>query len=310
MEIRHLQYVMELARHRSFTKAAEALHITQPTLSKMIKNLEEELGVELFARIGKRVELTEAGKVIWNQGQDILHSFNNLTTELSDLTNLSKGTIRIGLPPMVGSSFFPGVMSRFRERYPGLTIQLVEEGSKKLEKAVAEGELDMAVVLLPTNEDVFETYSIVQEELRVIVPVNHPLAERRQVALKELAAEPFILFREDFALHDILIAECNRAGFQPEVLYQSSQWDFIREMAAAGLGLALLPETICRSLDLARARPLRLIDPVIPWHLAMIWRKNSYLSIAAREWIRFTQSLFPEKDKGKQSQEREQPGRI
>lgn len=295
MEIRHLQYVMELARLRSFTKAAEALHITQPTLSKMIKNLEEELGVELFSRIGKRVELTDAGKVIWNQGQDILQSFNNLTTELSDLTNLNKGTIRIGLPPMAGSSFFPGVMSRFRERYPGLTLHMVEDGSKKLEKEVAEGHLDMAVVLLPTNEAMFETYSIVQEEIRVIVQAEHPLAERTEVALKELAEEPFILFREDFALHDVITQECVRAGFQPEVLYRSSQWDFIREMAAAGLGLALLPETICRTLDPARVRPIRLADPVIPWHLAMIWRKNSYQSIAAREWIRFIQDAFPGK---------------
>lgn len=296
MEIRHLQYVLELARLRSFTKAAEALHISQPTLSKMIKNLEEELGVDLFIRIGKRVELTDAGIVILKQAQPIIDSFNNLTRELNDLTNLNKGSIRIGLPPMAGASFFPEVMSRFRRRYPGLTIQMVEDGSKKIEKEVAAGHLDMGVVLLPTNESLFETYPIVQEQLKLIVHPLHPFANRDEVSLYELEKEPFILFREDFALHDIILAECVRAGFQPHVLYESSQWDFIRGMVAAGLGIALLPETICKSLDPSQVRQVRLVQPVIPWHLAMVWRKNSYLSHAAREWIRFTQSLFQDKE--------------
>lgn len=299
MDIRDLLYVMELARHRSFTKASEALHITQPTLSKMIKNLEEELGVQLFSRVGRQVDLTDAGRVILEQAGTIVDAFRNLTSELHDLTHFNKGLIRIGLPPMVGANFFPRIMSRFRSRYPGLVIRLVEAGSKKVEAEVADGSLDMGVVLLPTDEELFDTFPIVQERLRLIVHPAHPLADQESVSLANLWEEAFILFREDFALHDKIISECKQAGFQPNVLYESSQWDFIVEMVAAGLGIALLPEVICRSLHPSRVRVLDLATPVIPWNLAMIWRKKSYLSFAAREWIRFTRELFEESEGAK-----------
>ncbi|WP_438447338.1 LysR family transcriptional regulator [Gorillibacterium sp. sgz5001074] len=292
MDIRDLQYVLELARQRSFTKASEALHITQPTLSKMIKSLEDELGVQLFTREGKSVELTDAGRVILEQAGPIVEAFRSLTAELADLTRLGKGQIRIGLPPMVGANFFPGIMSRFRSHYPGLALLLEEAGSKKVESLVAEGDLDLGVVLLPVDETRFDTHTIVRSRLQLAVPPAHPLAAGSRAMLKELAGADMILFREDFGLHDKILQECRKAGFEPNVLYESSQWDFMTEMVAAGLGVSLLPEVICRTLDPARVRVLELTDPVIPWDLAMIWRKKSYLSFAAREWIRFTQELF------------------
>ena len=293
MDIRHLQYVLEVVRAKSFTKAAGALHITQPTISKMIKNLEDELGVQLFVRSKKEMELTDAGHIIVRQAQEIVHSFESLNAELNDLTQLKKGHIRIGLPPMVGSSFFPGVMSGFRERYPGVTVQIMEDGGKKLEEEVAARNLDAAVVLLPTGSaGVFEMFPFIDERLQLVVHPRHPLADRRETALAELAGEPFILFREDFALHDRIIAECESAGFRPRVLAESSQWDFISEMAAAGVGIALLPETICAGLDSKRVRVIPLTEPSIPWRLALIWRKEGYLSFAAREWVRFAMTML------------------
>ncbi|RNB91979.1 LysR family transcriptional regulator [Brevibacillus fluminis] len=292
MDIRELQYVMELARLRSFTKAAEALHITQPTLSKMIRNLEAELGLVLFSRIGKKIECTDAGRVVVAHALTILDSFQSLTRELDDLTTFTKGTIRIGLPPMVGASFFPTVMSQFRAKYPGLDIHMVEEGSKKLEAEIESGGLDMAVVQMPVNDELFDSHVLVKENLRLIVHPTHPLAQRDEVTLAELADESFVFFSKSFTLHDRIIEECKRVGFTPHVLYESSHWDFIQEMVAVNLGVAFLPETICRSLQPNRVQSVTLVKPAIPWHLAMIWRKNTYLSLAAREWIRFTQSLF------------------
>lgn len=296
MDIRHMQYVLELARSGSFTKAANALHITQPTLSKAIKSLEEELGVELFKRDGKRIELTDAGRAITGQAHNITEAFHNLRLELDDLTNLNKGAIRIGIPPMAGSSFFPQVLREFRQKYPGLVIQMVEDGAKKLESKVADGKLDVGVVLLPVDGERFEFFTVIKERLKVIVQVKHPLAECASVSLRELAEEPFILFKEEFALHDRIIAECQRVGFRPKVHYESSQWDFIYELAAAGLGVAMLPETICRTLDHRRVAVLDLVEPEIPWHLGMIWGKKSYLPLAAREWVRFTRGIFGERN--------------
>ncbi|MNC67615.1 HTH-type transcriptional regulator GltC [compost metagenome] len=101
-----------------------------------------------------------------------------------------------------------------------------------------------------------------------------------------------MLFREDFALHDRIISECVKSGFQPKVVYESSQWDLISRMVAAGMGIALLPETICRDMDRSRIAVIPVTEPVIPWQLGMIWRRDRYLSFAAREWIAFAMNVL------------------
>ncbi|MFD1179247.1 cidABC operon transcriptional activator CidR [Paenibacillus puldeungensis] len=289
MDIRQMQYLIEVARLKSFTKAAEALYITQPTISKTIKGIEEELGVVLFDRFGKKIELTDAGQIIVGQAQQIVTSFQNLTAELDDLRNLKKGHIRIGLPPMVGSSFFPKVIGQFHHRYPEITIQLIEDGAKKVESDVASGALEVGVVVLPTVQEGLSSFPFVEEKLNLVVHPTHPLAERKAAELWELAQDQFVLFREDFTLHDRIINECGKAGFQPHVIYESSQWDLISEMVAVGLGITLLPETICREIDDERVRIIPLVKPIIPWKLGIVWRDDRYLSFATREWIRFAQ---------------------
>lgn len=299
MDIRHLQYFMEVARHRSFTKAAESLYITQPTISKTIKNIEEELGIILFDRSSKKIELTDAGKIMFEQGHHIVNSFQNLSSELQDLQNLKKGHIRIGLPPMIGSSFFPEVIGLFHQQYPDITIRIYEDGAKKVELDVESGLLDIGVTVLPTDDEVFHSFSFVQENLMLLVHPTHAFAGRDSVSLSELKDELFVLFREDFALHDRIITACVRLGFQPHVVYESSQWDLISGMVAANLGIALLPETISHEVDPTRIKIVPLINPSIPWQLGMIWRKERYQSFAAQEWIEFTQKILMENSRTK-----------
>ncbi|THF73400.1 LysR family transcriptional regulator [Cohnella fermenti] len=294
MEIRHLQYVAEIVRHGSFTKAAEAFHITQPTISKMVRNLEDELGADVFARDGKQAKLTAAGEAIVRYAEPILQLFAQLKTEINDLTYLNSGSIRIGIPPMAGSFFFPRVIKKFQERYPGITLNMVEDGASRIERAVADGELDAGVVLWPIEAPGLESHPIARERLQVIMGKDHRLAGRASVELAELKDEGFILFVSGFALHDRIIAECRSAGFEPRIVHESSQWDFIGEMVAEGLGLAMLPETICRALDSRKVSVVPLVRPAIPWELVMAWRRDGYRSMAAREWIRFTRELFAE----------------
>ncbi|WP_203232148.1 cidABC operon transcriptional activator CidR [Paenibacillus pinistramenti] len=297
MDIRQLQYLVEVARLRSFTKAAEALFITQPTISKTIRQMEEELGIVLFAREGRSITLTDAGRIIVDRAQEILNSFQSLSGELDDLRNLKRGHIRIGLPPMVGSSFFPKVMGQFHSSYPDITIRLFEDGSKKVEIDVEEGSLDLGVVVLPTTEGGFEVFPFVEEKLNLLLPPSHRLAQSSEISLEELQEEYFLIFREDFALHDRIIKECQGAGFQPKIIYESSQWDLISQMVAAGLGIALLPETICREMDPDRVRIVPMTVPVIPWNLGIIWKKDRYLSFAAREWIRLARTVLQQEKK-------------
>ncbi|WP_277468126.1 MULTISPECIES: LysR family transcriptional regulator [unclassified Paenibacillus] len=294
MDIRQLQYFVQAARLKSFTRAAESLFITQPTISKMIRNLEEELEADLFYREGKSIRLTDAGEILLAKAQNIVESFANLSAELDGLRKLQRGHIRIGLPPMVGASFFPAVIGEFHRRYPDVTIRLHEDGAKKVADDVETGLLDIGAIVLPADTAKFHCFTFVEEKLELLVPAGHRLAAAESVALRELEAEEFVLFREDFALHDRIITECVKAGFQPNVVYESSQWDLISRMVEAGMGIALLPETICRDMDRTRIAVIPLTEPVIPWQLGMIWRRDRYLSFAAREWIAFAMEVLGE----------------
>lgn len=291
MDIRHLIYFTETARSRSFTKASQHLHVTQPSISKMIKGLEDELGVTLLNRTTKQLELTDAGKAVFNKAQEIVSCFHNLTTELNDVMHLNKGSVIIGLPPMVGVSFFPKVIGEFNKRYPDINLQLIEVGSKAVETGVEEGSLDLGVVALPAKDNVFNMVSFVHDQLMLVVHPGHPLQAKTAVHFSDLRNEPFILYREDFSLHDRILERCIRAGFRPRIICESSQWDFMAEMAAQQLGITLLPHKICAELDPTRFTTIPFVDP-IPWHLAIIWKKMSYLSFAARQWLYFISDHF------------------
>lgn len=293
MDIRHLEYFTTVAKHLSFTKASHELHISQPTISKMIKSLEEELGVTLFYR-SPRIALTDAGRALFRQSKNILNSFDNIESELADVMTMKKGNIRIGLPPIIGASFFPQIIGAFKELYPKVDIQIIEVGSKKIEEGIEDGTLDIGVVCtIPSKKDAFDMFSFIKSPLMVIVHPEHKLASNKLVSFKDLENEPFVLYREDFSLHDIIIKRCIlQSGFQPQIICESSQRDFMVEMVAAKLGISFLPQKICSELDSKRIRAIPLEEPHIYLHLAMIWKKDRYISFASKEWLKFTSSKF------------------
>lgn len=286
MDIKHLQYFIEVANYNSFTRAADHLFITQPTISKMIKNLENDLGVELFDRSGKKLSLTDAGRVVYEQALLINKAFNNLETEMDNLLGLKKGHIRIGLPPIIDSTFFPKLIGRFHQKYPNITFQLIEDGSKKIEESVADDSLDIGIIMLPTNPNLFHHVSFIKEDLKLILHPTHPFASKQSVHLADLKDENFIMFNKEYAVRDLIISSCNRAGFNPRIMSESSRWDFIEELVACKMGVALLPESICRQLS-NQVQAVEITNPSLNWNLGIIWRKEQYLSYAAKEWLRF-----------------------
>lgn len=295
MDIRHLEYFVEVARERSFTKAAHNLHITQPTVSKMIKGLEEELGVTLFHRTGKQNELTDAGQAILNQSQHIIGSFRHLTNELGEVMKLKKGKIRIGLPPTAGSVFFPTIIGSFKKQYPEIEINLFEIGSKKVEIGVESSTLDIGITCTPpNNHDAFESISLITDPLLLAVPASHRLANESIVSIGDLVHENFVMYPEDFSLYEKIKEQCSAHGFQPNMICQSSQWNFLCGMIEAELGIAILPKIICETLDPARVVSIPLLESntTLNWHLSLIWKKNAYLSYAAKKWADFCSDVF------------------
>ncbi|KAB7673069.1 LysR family transcriptional regulator [Bacillus sp. B1-b2] len=286
MEIRQLHYFIEVVKQKNISKASEKLHISQPALSKAIKNLEEELGMPLIIRSNKTHQLTDAGLVVYEYALKIINQVEEMSTTLHDMTNLARGSINIGLPPIIGSLYFPKVIASFHKAYPNIHINIKEYGAAKVVKSVEDGEFEIGVAVLPLLEDTFHTFPLVQEELKLIVHESHPLAQKEKVHMKDLKEEEFIFYSEEFALFEMMRKKFTQVGFEPNIIFKSSQWDFMIEIVAANLGISILPESICNRANNNQVRFIQL-EPLTNWELAIITKKDCYLSVAGRRFIDF-----------------------
>ncbi|WP_123041154.1 LysR family transcriptional regulator [Cohnella candidum] len=286
MELRNLAYVLEVAKQKNMTKAAEVLNTTQPNLSKIIKNIEAELGVTLFDRSGKTFKLTDSGASAVGQFRAIVESVNDLHARLHDISTLENGSLLIGLPPVISSVFFPRVVAPFKKKYPKIEIRIVEEGAQKVEQLVRIGELDLGVVVAPVEDEQLGTVRFLEQKLFAVLNRRHPCASDESVALASLRDDPFILFPQGFSVRKHVVLASNRLGFDPSIAFESAQWDLLAEMVASNMGVSFLPEAICAKVVNPEVRLLPLTDPVIPWNLRLIWNKERYVSYAIKEFVR------------------------
>jgi DNA-binding transcriptional LysR family regulator len=291
MDIRQLEYFVEVARQKSFSKAAEIVHISQPSMSKAIKDIENQLGVILFYRTTKYVELTDIGESIYEQAQQIVSSFHNINTQLEDVTTLQTGKISIGLPPITAVTTFSSLLGLFKKQYPNIIIHLYEFGSKRIEIGVQDETLDIGVMCVnwPDSEQ-FEMICCVQDHMMLIMNPEHSLACREIIDYPDLIDESFVLYSNDFSLHDQITARCKQAGFHPKVIFETSQRELMTQVVSANLGIALLPSMICKELDADKLIYRPMADPQLCLRLDMVWKKDRYLSHAAREWVRFVKN--------------------
>ena len=286
MDIRQIEYFAEVAKHLSFTKAAMTLHVSQPSISKAIQNLETELGVPLFYRSPKKLELTDAGHAVLVNAHQVLLAFNNMRSQLTELMELKKGQIRIGIPPIVGAEFFSKLISQYKEQYPFIEILLTEVGTKRIRQKIEHGELDIGLVCsTKSKNEHLNTISFLEDPLQLIVHCDHPLAKKPTVSMNDLAKEPFIIYRNDFILYDRIIEECSKAGFSPIIACETTQKDLFIEMVQAKLGVALLPQKIIEKIPYNSVKCIPFKEPPIYLELGITWKNSDYLSFAVREFI-------------------------
>jgi DNA-binding transcriptional LysR family regulator len=291
MQLRTLRAFVEVVRQGGFSQAAKVVFATQSTVSKAVRQLEDEIGVPLLDRIGHRSVLTVAGEVVFRRALKILVEHDDLAAELSELQGLRRGALRLGLPALSSNTFAP-LFAVYRERYPGIDIRLVEHGSGRLEEILRAGEIDVAASLLPVSDD-FEWQEVQRERLMVLVSVGHTLARQPQVDLAGLRNEQFLLFEPGFALNRLILDACQKRGFEPTVAARSSQVDFIVELVATGLGIAFLPQSMAEKRNHAFVRRILLDEPNTEWQLVMIWRRGAFLSHAAQAWLAMWRETHP-----------------
>jgi DNA-binding transcriptional LysR family regulator len=291
LDIRSLRYFVETVRLNSFTQAAEALHVTQSTISKMVRQLEDEVGAQLLIRAGRKLVLTDTGRIVYEHGQTILATLRQLNLEVRDTQALRRGNLTVGIPPMINMLFTP-VLKAFRERHPQITLTLQEDTGQALERQVAAGELEIGMTVLPADPAL---------ELVAVQIASYPIwaaAEagtfqkgRTTLNLKALRDMPLVLLKDDFALTRTLRRTFQEAGFEPRIAAQSGQWDWLVAMASAGVGVALLPEPFIRRLASERLDAVRIVEPELSWQVGHIWN-GRYLSHAARAWLEVCQSVL------------------
>ena len=284
MEFKSLRVFIEVVRQGSFSKAAEVLFTTQSTVSKAIKQLEDELATPLIARFKRHNVPTKAGEIVYRRGLKLVADRDDLLKELDEIRGLKQGRLRLGISPVGSSTLFAPLFARYNQRYPGIEVELIEHGSDKLAQCLREGEIDFAGTLLPISEE-FEFQLMRSEPLVALLISSHPLTTRSSISLPELKEIPFILFGSGFALHRIILDACHRADFEPKVVAQSSQIDFMLELVSAGLGVTFLPRMIATQRPSPKIHSLLLNEPELQWDMAMTWRRNSYLSEAAKAWL-------------------------
>lgn len=293
MDFRPLRAFVEVVRQGGFSQAAKVVFATQSTVSKAVKQLEDEIGIPLLDRIGHRSVLTAAGEAVYQRGLKLLADREGLLAELDEIRGLKRGVLRLGLAPVGSSSLFAPLFAVYHQRYPGIELRLIEHGSDQLEKRLRAGEIDFVSVLQPCAED-FDWTPVRRDPVVALLPAKHPLAANPSVQLRDLRGTPFILFDSSFALHRMIVDATRRAGFEPDIVVCSSQVDFMIELAGAGLGVTFLPRRIAAKRRHAMLRQLALDEPELEWFMTIAWRRGAYLSAAAQAWLDLVREIHGE----------------
>lgn len=287
MELSTLKCLVSLAELGSVTAAAEAHYLTQPALSIRIRKLQEELGVTLVETRGRSARFTRAGEIVLEYARRFGRLEEELGREIADLAGLVRGRIAIGTIDAASAYVLPRVFSRFRERYPGIDISLEVTATNPLLAALRAGRLDLVVGTLPVERgsdlDVFPVY---RERLLLIAPPGHPLARVRAPAPSALVPYPFISFHEGAITRRIIEEALRKNGVVPHVTTETDSPEAIRNLVAAGLGLAILPERLVRE-DVKRGAVVELRIPGLLFerHLGLILPSSGYLSSTVRAFL-------------------------
>jgi DNA-binding transcriptional LysR family regulator len=241
MELRHLIYFEAVARHQHISKAAAELLIAQPALTKQIRDLEQELGVKLLERVGRNIRLTEAGQRWHVHVLTILTVLNAARAEMRERAGIERGRVAVGTPPTVGLRLLPDLLAEFHRQHPTIELHVRENSSQQLLRLLDEGEIDFAIVTLPTVRRDLEEIVLFEEPLVIVVAQNHALAGRKSIDIAELAEEPFLLYPPGYEMREATITACKRAGFTPRIALDGGEIHMLLCLAEVGLGLALMP---------------------------------------------------------------------
>ena len=277
MNLRDLKYLLALADHKHFGRAAAACFVSQPTLSTQIRKLEDELGVPLVERAPRKVMLTPAGRDAAERARRIVAEVEQMKEAARRSQDPEAGTVRLGIFPTLAPYLLPHVVPNLRERFPRLELLLVEEKSDELLARLRDGRLDAAVLALPLHDEQLHTEFLFEEPFVLAVPDHHPLAGRDSLSLEELSRQHLLLLEDGHCLRDQALDVCRLSGAHEKTGFRATSLETLRQMVAANVGVTLLP-TLAVKPPVARSDSIHLLhfsDSHPSRNVAMAWRRSS-----------------------------------
>jgi LysR family cyn operon transcriptional activator len=284
MLLRHIRYFLAVAEHANFTRAAEALHVSQPTLSQQIRQLEDTLGVPLLDRSGRTVRLTDAGAAYRLYAQRALQNLEAGRRAIHDVQELTRGSLRLAVTPTFTAYLIGPLVDEFSQRYPNVTLSIREMAQEQIEVLLDEDELDVGIAFEDTRSPEIETEVLLVEALALVVGKSHPCARRtRAMALGGFEGLALVLLNEAFATRGYVDRYCRQHGVAPQIAIEVNSVSAVVEIVRRGRLATVLPVAIAdESTDLCAIR----LEPPLPRRTAaLLRRKGAYRSAATRAFV-------------------------
>ena len=304
MELRHLRYFIAVASAQNFTKVAAAVHVSQPSLSVQIRALEDELGARPFDRLGRKVTLTQAGELFRDHAERAVRELERAAQLVQEAHGAQRGRLVVGTLATVNSYLIPPLVSQFKQRFPGIHLQIHSQPSNDIVSSVLANRLDLGICLLPLVHDRLSTVPLFEERLVLVAPTEYPLRQSR-LRMKDLAGLPLVLMPADYCLRKMVEAKCTEARVKTEVVLEMTSPEGILQAVAEGAGLTILPELYVRLRSPgARFCLIELYDPVPRHSVGLVSLANRYQNLAAKEFAtlcRTTMAHLPTKSQSSSS---------
>lgn len=290
MNMNHFIYFIEVVKKNSFTKAAESLFISQSTISKAIRALEEKYDTELIDRTARTFKLTEAGKIFYASAVKIVQSYHMETEVLTARLNSRRGTLALGIPPVTITIMYP-LLSQYHAMYPEVILNIHEVGAQTAYTLVKQAAVDMSILISPFEDTDFYQLPLMNSEAVCVVHNHHRLVNYDAISFQKLKDENFLIFDDTYMLHNNIFDCCQQAGFTPHVTLQSKQWDLLVEAASLEQGIGILPKPIIERFCPHKVKMLRLQDPPLPWIPILTYHKEKFISSPMKLFIDMVRSL-------------------
>ena len=285
MEFRQLEYFCTISELENFTRTAEVLHVSQPSVTKAIKSLEAELGLTLIDRSEKHVSLTEEGKAFLLHAQRIMQAAETARQDMMRYRSDSRGTIHFGIPPMVEAYLFPDLFTKFQKAFPDITLDVQEYGdSDEVKERAGLSELDFGIVLGDADDTTGNELPIMEDTMSLCLPPSHRLTTKESVCFEDLAREKFIMQQPHTYQYRNVYKHCGQAGFIPDVMLCTSQLKTIKQLVANGMGISILPNFVTRMEKIFVRKPL---CPPMAVRVSLFWGEHKTLSVVDTQFIDF-----------------------